>query len=410
MTLPALHTIPDDLERRSDPYPWLDELRTAGPVQRLRLRGNLDAWIVTRYEDVHRSLTDPRLASDPRHAEEVYATNPFFQRRSGDKPTSMLTADAPHHGRLRGAVSRAFTARRVELLRPRVRTIAEEMVDELAPRGTADLVADYALPLPIRVICELLGVPVTDQHLFLAWTARLLTPPVDAAGAQAAMAAYQALNDYISDLVAHKMDEPGDDLLSELAHADEDVRLTDAEIASSGVLLLIGGHETTVNLISTSVRQLLRNPDQLAAVRAEPSLLPQAIEEFLRFDGPNILGVYRHTTEDVSFGDVTVPKGQIVVLSIGAANRDPDRFKRPDLVDIDRPENAHLAFGQGIHYCLGAPLARLEGSIAIGTLLRRLPDLALAVADDELVWRPNVLRGLAALPVRFTPQAATPVP
>jgi cytochrome P450 len=408
MTLPALQSVPDDLERRPDPYPWLDELRRSAPAQRLRIRGGLDAWIVTRYADVRRALTDPRLASDRRHAEDAYAVSPYFQRSApGEKPSSMLTADPPYHTRLRTSVSRAFTARRVEDLRPRVQEITDQLIDAMAPLGEADLIAEFALPLPVQVMCELLGVPVADSGQFLEWTSSLLNLPTDWAGVQAAMAARQSIQDYLADLVARKHAEPADDLLSKLVQSEGDAALTDAEIASTGMVLLIGGHETTVNLIGASVRQLLADPARADAIRADASLLPPAIEEYLRHDGPNVLGVYRHTTEEVTFGDVTIPKGQIVVLSIGAANRDPERFTEPELVDADRPDNAHLAFGHGIHYCLGAPLARMTGDIAIRTLLTRLPDLTRTVPDDELEWRPSMLRGLAALPVRFTPGAAT---
>jgi len=401
MTVPTMRSIPDDLERRPDPYPWLDELRTAGPVHRLRLRGDLDAWIVTRYDDVQRGLSDPRLSSDQRHAEAVYSANPLFKNRPKGAG-SMLTAEPPDHGRLRGAVSRAFTLRRIESLRPRVQEIADELIDAFAPRGTVDLVSEYAFALPVRVICELLGVPIEDREKFQGLTTKVVTPPRDAASIMTVMAAYEGLKEYIRGLVALKNVERGDDLLSELVSAGEDGRLSDEEITISGVLLLVGGHETTGNLISTSVRLLLRHQDQLAAVRADPSLLPRAIEEYLRFDGPNVLGAYRHTTEDVTFGDVTIPKGQIVVLSISAANHDPDRFDRPDIVDIGRADNPHLSFGHGIHYCLGAPLARLEGEVAIGTLLRRIPDLQLAVPEAELIWRPALPRGLQSLPLRFT--------
>jgi len=406
MTLPTIHSMPEDLERRPDPYPWLDDLREAGPVQRLRMRGGLDAWIVTRYDDVQHGIADPRLASNPRHAEEVYATSPLFQPQSDNAlGSSMLTADPPDHSRLRRAVSRAFTPRRVEQLRPRIQQIADELLDAIAPRGHADIVGDYAFPLPIRVICELLGVPVADREKFRVWTAQLLTPRRTEEAAEAARDAGVSLNSYIRDLVAEKTVRRGDDLLSDLAAAGEEGRLTDDEITATGVLLLIAGHETTVNLIGTGVRLLLRHPDQLAAVRADPALLPGAVEEFLRFDGPVMIGVIRHTTEEVEIGGVTIPPGQIVILSIGSANHDPDRFDRPDLVDVTRGDNAHFAFGRGMHFCLGAPLARMEGDIAIGTLLRRLPGLELAVGDDELVWRPNVIRGLESLPVRFTPGA-----
>ncbi|GAA0223736.1 cytochrome P450 [Cryptosporangium japonicum] len=401
MTQTVTHSVPDDLERRPDPYPWLEELRAAGPVRRLRIRGDFDAWIVTRYDDVRRALTDPRLSSDQRHAADVYAANPLFRRKT-DKPTSMLLAEAPDHGRLRGAVSRAFTARRVELLRPRIQEIADGLIDAFAARGTADLVGEYAFPLPIEVICELLGVPADDHDRFRDLSAKVVTPARDPAGMGAIVLAFEQLKAYVRELVARKYVERGNDLLSELVEAGEAGVLSDEEIAASGVLLLVGGHETTANLIGTSIRLLLRHPEHLAAVRADPAVLPRAIEEYMRIDGPNVLGVYRHTTEDVTIGGVTIPRGQIVVLSISAANHDPDRFERPGLVDLDRPDNAHLSFGHGMHYCLGAPLARLEGDLAIATILRRLPDLRLVVAPDELVWRPAVLRGLESLPIQFS--------
>lgn len=397
--LDDVHVLPTDLERRPDPYPWFDELRAAGPVQRVRLRGGTEAWMVTRHRDVLAAAGDPRLSSDPSRVDAG--------TRMLGTPTmpSMLTIDPPDHTRLRRLVSRAFTARRVEGLRPRVRELAEELLDAIAPRGHADLVADFAFPLPVAVICELLGVPFADRAFFSRQSAELLRPPVDAEGVALVEAARQRLRDYLAELVRSKRVHRTDDMLGDLVTAGEEQRLTDEELISMGVLLLVAGHETTVNLIGTGMLLLLRRPYEMAALRADPALLAPAVEEFLRFDGPVMTGVVRYTTEDVEIGGRTVPAGQVVVLSTGAANRDPERFDRPEEVILDRGDNPHVAFGHGLHFCLGAALARVEAVEGIGALLRRLPRPALAVSGDELRWRPSLLRGLAALPISFDPVA-----
>jgi len=396
--------LPADLERWPDPYPWLGDLREAGTVQLVRLRGGLNAWMVTRYDDVLAALSDPRLSSDPRNAKGLLEAHGAYRRRTGDDfALSMLSSDPPDHTRLRRLVSRAFTARRVDRLRPRVAEITNDLLDTIGPRGAADVVADYALPLPVSVICELLGVPAADRDRFRHWSSELLTPPVDESAVNRSLAARQELFGYLRKLVARRSVERSDDLLSDLLEAGDEGRLSDDELVAMGVLLLVAGHETTVNLIGTGVLLLLRHPEQRAALRADGTLLPGAVEEFLRFDGPVMLGLMRYAIDDVEIGGVLIPRGQVAVLSTGAANRDPARFDRPDLVDITRRDNGHVAFGHGIHYCLGAALARLEGEIAIGALIRRFPDLALAVPDAELVWRPNVIRGLDRLPVTFTP-------
>jgi cytochrome P450 len=401
MSQTTVHTTPHDLEGWPDPYPWLADLREAGPVQRIALRGGFEAWLVTRYDDVFTAITDPRLSNDPTRAGEHVRNHPAFRRRDDEFGLSMLSTDPPDHTRLRRLVSRVFTTRRVELLRPRVQEIADALLDAMAGADTVDLVGDYAFPLPVSVICELLGVPVEDRDRFRRWSTDLLVTPVDEESVRTSMEARRSLFGYLRELVDRKRAAPGDDLLSALVEAEGEQRLTDEEVVAMGVLLLVAGHETTVNLIGTGVLLLLRNPDQLAALLADPALLPSAIEEFLRFDGPVMLGVTRFATDDIEIGGVRIPAGEIVMLSVGAANRDPARFDRPDIVDISRRDNRHAAFGHGIHVCLGAALARLEGEIAIGSVLRRFPDLALATDEADLVWRRSVIRGLQALPVRL---------
>jgi cytochrome P450 len=405
MSQSTVHAVPQDLERWPDPYPWLAELRDAGPVQRVKMRGDLDAWLVTRYDDVLAGITDPRMSSNPDSAGDYIKNHPVFRRRRGDDDDevsfSMLAADPPDHTRLRRAVSKVFTARRVEQLRPRVQEIADRLIDDMAGRDRIDLIADYAFPLPVSVICELLGVPFEDRDRFRHWSTELLKPAFDEQTMKAAIEARRSLFGYLRELVARKRVEPDDALLSALTAAIDEQRLTDEEVVSMGVLLLVAGHETTVNLIGTGTLLLLRNPDQLAALRADPELLTGAVEEFLRFDGPVMMGPSRFAREDLEIGGQLIKAGDLVLLAAGAANRDPERFDRPDVMDITRRESRHVAFGHGIHICLGAALARLEGQIAIGTLVSRFPDLALAVDDSEVVWRQSVIRGPQALPLRL---------
>jgi cytochrome P450 len=402
---PTIRVIPDDLEQWAEPYPVLERLREAGPVQRVRLRAGLIGWIVTRQAEVAAALGDQRFSSDSRYAEAALdQAAPLARRARDDRANpSMLSTDPPEHTRLRRPASRAFTGRRVERLRPRIQQITDSLLDTIAPRGDADLVEDLAFPLPVAVICELLGVPFEDREQFRVWSAALFRPLVDQQVAVAASEARTALREYLAPLIAARRSDPTDDLLSVLV-GEENRALSHSELVTSAVLLLVAGHETTVNLIGTGAYLLLRHPDQLARIRARPELLPDAVEEVLRYDGPVMLGVIRYTTEDVSLGGRTIPAGEVVFLSTGAANRDPDRFDRPDTFDVSRTDNGHLAFGHGVHFCPGAALARLEGQIAIGSLFGRFPDLALADPDGPPCWRPSMLRGLATLPVTFSPR------
>ncbi|MER5807265.1 cytochrome P450 [Streptomyces sp. NPDC002033] len=385
---------PEGTDFTADPYPVYAALRERGPVHRVHVPGTGDVWLVLGRDEVRAALTDPRLCNDIRHS----AT---WKSDGGNAiGLNMLQTDAPHHTRLRRLVAREFTAGRVEAMRPRVRQIADGLLDALPAAGTADLVAGYALPLPLTVICELLGVPSSDQPLFHTWSTELVAPssPAAAGAAAADMSAYFAA------LVAAKADDPGPDLMTALvlASAEED-GLSPEELLGMAFLLLVAGHETTVNLISSGVLALLRHPGQLAALRADPSLIDGAVEEMLRYDGPVTAAAFRHAAESVEIAGVRIPAGDSVMLSLAAASRDPGHFPEPDRFDIRRSAQGHLAFGHGIHHCLGAPLARLEGRIAVETLLRRLPDLALAIAPESVERRPGaMLRGVSALPVRWS--------
>ncbi|MDT7579136.1 MAG: vitamin 1,25-hydroxylase [Pseudonocardiales bacterium] len=377
-----------------DPYPTFALLRAEAPVRRVDLADG-PVWLVTRYDDVRAALGDPRLSKNWRYLlpPEARATAP------GDQDPMMLLRDPPDHTRLRTLVSRSFTARRIAALRPRVAEIAAELLDAVPVDAPFDLMAHYAFPLPVQVICELLGVPLADRDRFGAWSRVLIdqSSPADAQDADT------QLHAYLAELIARKRAEPDDALLSALARvADESGdRLSELELVAMATLLLIAGHETTTNLVGNAVLALLTHPDQLALLRARPELMPRAVEEFLRFDGPVWNATYRFTTEDVEIGGVTIPAASAVQLTLGSANRDDARFPDAAELRIDRDAGGHVAFGHGIHFCLGAPLARIEGDVALSALLTRFPTLQLAADPAELVFRRSTLvRGLQALPVR----------
>ncbi|MBL1109985.1 cytochrome P450 [Streptomyces sp. 5-8] len=387
----------------ADPFPLYRRLREEGPVRRAVVVGGMDVWLVTRYEDGLAALTDPRLSSDIRDASDprLLERLPEFERES--MMSNMLRSDPPDHTRLRRLVSKAFTARRVAALRPRIQEITDRLLDAVVPAGRAELVADLALPLPVTVISELLGVPVDDRHDFQRWTDAMLVRGEEMPDPAVVDEAWHQMHAYLTKHLYSKRTRPGDDLLSALISAhDEEQRLSRDELIATAFLLLVAGYITTVNLIGGGIAALLANPDQLTLLRDRPELMPDAVEEFLRYDGPVSPGIARFAREDVEIAGVTIPRGATVLVASAIADRDPARFPDPDRLDVTRRDSGHLAFGHGIHYCLGAPLARLEGQIAIGTVLHRLPDLALAVAPTELSWQPGSLRGPVRLPVRFT--------
>ncbi|MEU8840359.1 cytochrome P450 [Streptomyces roseus] len=388
----------------ADPFPLYRRLREDGPVRRVVLAGALEAWLVTRYEEGLAALSDARLSSDVRDAADTRLLEQLPGTERESMLGNMLRSDPPDHTRLRRLVSKAFTARRVAEMRPRIQAVTDRLLDAVVAAGSADLVADLALPLPVTVISELLGVPVDERHEFQRWTDRMLMRGAQPPDPAVVNEAWRHMRAYVTGLIGAKRAEPGEDLLSALVTArDEEQRLSEDELVAMVFLLLAAGYVTTVNLIGGGIAMLLAHPGQLDLLRSDPALLPGAIEEFLRYDGPVSPGIARFAREDLEIAGVRIPRGATVLIGSAVADRDPGRFPDPDRLDITRADNAHLAFGHGIHYCLGAPLARLEGQIAIGTALRRLPGLALAVPPAQIPWRPGGLRGPLALPVTFTP-------
>ncbi|WP_432003840.1 cytochrome P450 family protein [Streptomyces sioyaensis] len=387
-----------------DPYAAYAALREAGPVHRITGADGSPAWLVTRYDDVRSALADPRLSLDRRHA------GPGGYRGFALPPAldaNLLNMDPPDHTRVRRLVVKAFTPGRVETLRAPVRRVADDLLDAMAERGRADLIADYAGPLPITVICDLLGIPQRDRRDFLAWSDALLTP--DPSRPEGMKQAIGAMLEFYTGLIAAKRAEPGDDLLSDLIAVRDDApaadgsdRLTEDELTSLAFLILFAGYENTVHLIGNAVLALLDHPDILRQLQQNPAELPAAVEEFLRYDGPGPLAIRRFPTQDLEIGGVRIPAGDSVLLSIASANRDPARFPAPDVLDRGRDLSGHLAMGHGIHYCLGAPLARMEAVIALEALLGRFPGLRLDVPRGELRHRRTLRsRGLISLPVAW---------
>lgn len=389
-----------------DPFPVFAKVRDLGAVHPVTLADGHAAWLVVRYEDALAALNDPRLSKDMHAAlasgSAVVAEGlpgPAFARH-------MLSVDPPDHTRLRRLVSAAFSPRRVEAMRARVQTIADDLLDDIAalgPDSRVDLVGAFAFPLPFTVICELLGVPRADRGPLGEGFTKLLVRTSTPAEYAAAKAASDAVVAMLGALVEAKQTAPGDDLVSGLISArDGDERLDSQELLSTIFQLIVAGHDTTASLIGNSLVALFGNPAQLTWLRAEPPRISDAVEEFLRYDAPVPHSTFRYTTEPVDVGGVTIPAGAQVIISLAAANRDGDRYANAEQLNLDRGETRHLAFGHGIHHCLGAPLARMEGQIALGSLLRRFPHVALAVPPEDLHWSHGdglVLRGLSALPV-----------
>jgi len=381
---------------KANPYPFYARLRAEAPVYRTRVGFGLTGWLVSRYDDVLALLKDERFANDwsPRM--------PFFIRRARPLTRHLLHSDAPHHLRLRTLVHKAFTPRLVERLRERIQSVCDDLLDAAAPNGRMELVRGYALPLPLTIIGELLGISPQDRLRFHSWSRSSLA-------ASSRVGVLRALPDlwlffrHLRKLIAQRRADPRDDLVTALIQAEEaGDKLSGDELLAMVTLLLIAGYETTVSLIASGALALIQHPQQRDRLQQNPALAESAIEELLRYTSPLDLASARLTREEVTIGSATIPRGELVVAVLGSANHDESQFPAPDTLDIAREPNRHLALGQGAHFCLGAPLARLEGQIALTTLFRRFPDVRLAQSPESLRWRKSfILRGLEELPIAF---------
>jgi cytochrome P450 len=391
-----------------DPLAYFRRIREERPVTPVVLPHGERAWLVTRYADVRAALADPRLHKD--WAGKLTGPDWVPDEVTGYLAVHMLNADPPDHTRLRRLVTKAFTARRVAGLRPRVEAITASLLDAAEARAAMlkstggedviDLIEAFAFPLPVTVICELLGVPAQDRDQFREWSDAIVASEGEPGSFQAAA---EGMYRYFTELVAAKRARPADDMVSALIEAhDSGDSLDERELIAMLWLLLVAGHETTTNLIASGALALLTNRAQLERLRSDPSLLPGAVEELLRYVNPLNHATDRFTLEPVEIGGVTIPAREWVLCVTSSANRDPDRFGDPDRLDVGRDAGGHVAFGHGIHYCLGAPLARLEGEVAFGALLARFPGLSLAADPSSLRWRASsLIHGLETLPVRL---------
>ncbi len=398
---------PDGHDIAANPYPVYAALRAKGAVHRVTVPGSGETWLVVTRDAARAALTDPRLRNDVRHSSSW--------RSDGGHAVghNMLQSDPPQHTRLRRLVAGHFTAARIGALRPRIEAVAARLLDELPEHGTADLVSGYALPLPVTVICDLLGVPRADRAAFHTWSAELVMPTSPEAASQAAV----ALGTYLAELIDRKRRTPDADLLSGLVAAApdstdatpggtaEDAVLAPEELLGMAFLVLVAGHETTVNLISATVHALLHHPEQLESLRADPGLVGACVEESLRYNSPVHAAAFRFAAESLEVAGTRIAAGDSVMVSLAAASRDPLHFADPDRFDIRRERRGHLGFGHGLHHCLGAPLARAEATVALGRLLRHRPGFAFATDPATLVWRTSMLlRGLTELPLSFGPR------
>lgn len=394
MQAPTLEDLnPGGHDLAADPYGLYATLRAKSAVHRVHVPGSGEAWLVLSRDAARAALTDPRLRNDIRHSSS-------WQTDGGHSiGHNMLQSDPPQHTRLRRLVAGRFTAGRVAELRPRIEAFTEGLLAALPEQGTADLVSRYALPLPVAVICDLLGVPASDRAVFHTWSNELVMPTSD----EAAASAGAALTAYLTELIGRKRQTPDDTLLSDLA---AEVGLAPEELLGMAFLILVAGHETTVNLISGTLHSLLAHPDQLALLRTDPDLTGSAVEESLRYNSPVHATAFRFAAEPLDLAGTRIAAGDTVQVSLAAASRDPLHLPDPDRFDITRRAQGHLGFGHGMHHCVGAPLARVEAEIALRRLLADRPALAFATDPAALTWRTStLLRGLAELPLFLGPSS-----
>ncbi|MGW1051427.1 cytochrome P450 family protein [Streptomyces sp. NPDC002521] len=390
---------------KSNPYPLYERMREAGPVHPVLFPSGVQAWLVTGYDAAHAALGDDRLGKNHDRGNDRWRARASImpEPQHSQLQVHLLHQDPPRHTRMRRFVTEAFTPRRIEQLRPRMQELADRLVDALPDTGPADLVGGFAAHFPFQVLAEVIGLPQDLAVRFDRDWGKVVQPvgPTDP-GRPLYETRLHGLQSYIAEVVAHKRAHPDDDLLSRLVVACDQGELSQEELDSMIFQLLVAGQEPVTNQITTALIALFRHPAQLDRLRDDPSLLPRAVEELLRYDSAFELTTWRFFDQDSDLHGTPVPAGDSVIVSLCAANRDPRRFPDPDTLDLDRAPNAHLAFGHGIHFCPGAALARAELQIALGTLLTRLPGLRLAIADEEIQWIPAVLgRGTNHLPADY---------
>ena len=387
----------EDFKKNS--YATFAQMRKFDPIiQQVGLNGKTPIWFFTNYDDVNNLLRDKRLVRDEKLArppEQQYQASPLEELINNH----MLNKDGEDHRRLRNLVSQAFTPRRVEELEPRIQSLADELIDQVVSQGEMDIIANYSAQLPTIVILEMLGVPIEDRDKLREWS-RIF---IEVGSQESFIQHANAFVGYLRNLFEERRQNPQDDLISALIQAEEEGdKLSEEELFSTLVLLIIAGHETTMNLIGNAVLALLQEPDKLAELKAKPELMKQAVEEFLRYDAPVERALFRMVAEDMHYKGFDLKRGEAVILIIGSANRDEKHFDEADSLVLNRQSNQHLSFGKGIHYCLGAPLARLEAGIGLNSLIQRLPNLRFAVSVSELQWRNSPgFKGLTRLPVRW---------
>jgi cytochrome P450 PksS len=389
---------------KANPFPFLAGLRNSQPVYLTTLPDKTPVWLITRYEDVTALLKDERFVKNRRTAmtSEQLRKMPWVPPMFRPLERNMLDLDPPDHTRLRALVHKAFTPSLIGEMRDRIQTLADELLEGLGHKRGMDLISDYALPLPMTIITEILGVPTSDRDRFHKWSKAVVSLTSPKATLRVIPNVWMFIR-YLRRFFRERRRDPQDDLASALIQAEEaGDKLSEDELLAMVFLLLIAGHETTVNLIGTGMLALLQHLDQMEKLRRNPALIKTAVDELLRYSSPVFMSTERYAREDLNIQGVTIPRGGMTLGVIGSANRDETVFENADALDITREPNKHLSFGQGIHFCVGAPLARLEAQIAINTLLRRMPDLHLSVAPDSLRWRPSMfLRGLESLPTSF---------
>lgn len=411
MEAPALERFPDDFMQ--DPYPILEKFRKAGRVHHVIFPHGADVWLVTRYDDVRRLLSDPKVSKDGRRMNELFAKH-MGVYVEGEKPDvgfdddlsyHMLNSDPPDHTRLRSLVSKSFTLRKMEGYRPRIQQLVEEMLDTIAEKKEVDLVAEYAQPLPINIICDVLGIPFDDREMFARWAIQLVgagQPP------EVVEAASKSVYEYGMQVIKEKRRNPGDDMMSALAQGTGEDRLSDIELIAMIFLFTVAGHITSQHTLANGVLSLLKHPDQLALLRENPSMIPSAIDELMRYDGAVGVATFRFTAEEVTIGDVTIPPDEIMALSILSAHRDETRWG-PDAneLKVTRRPNGVLGFGHGIHFCIGQPLAKIQTEVGLTRLLARFPHLRLTADPSTLTWESStLLRGVQTVPVSVVPEGA----